>query len=107
MALKLLKSETQVLGTLQEMTAIARSAKRIEEISDSMSNLAIQANLTAMEALALSQDLAVLARLQGSVAASKQDLAEQFNLLLEEISELHQMMCGKVKEINISETDLN
>lgn len=99
--------EVQVLATLQSIRAIARSAKRIEEISDAMNNLAFQANAMAMDTLMIAQEANALTRLEGSVNASKDDLYEQFALLMEEVSELHLLMNNKSVLHCTTSKDLN
>lgn len=107
MRAKVRKEDNQLMVILKEISDIAKGAKRIEEISESMSNIAFQTAFMTLDVIISEQEPSATGRLSGSVNEARQDLYDQFNLLLEEVAEIHHSITNKKKVLEICEKELN
>lgn len=98
--------ENQVLALLEEMSQVARFAKRISEITEAMDNIAFQTTLQTLDATVVRHGNRDISRMGGTVKDASDDMYSQFNLLLEEVSELNRYIKGK-RELQLNGKDFN
>ena len=104
MGMKAQRGEREILSMLEEMSTVAKSAKRISEITEAMGNTAFQTTLLTLDAAVLgTRDLNRVGR---TVKDASDDMHSQFDLLLEEVSELQRMIKAK-RDAYLAESDLN
>ena len=99
MRLRVEHQERDILDLLKAMSKVAKSAKKIEEITEVIDNISFQTTVLTLDAAILSAQTGKSWDGLGSVKESVQDSAEemyyQFNLLLEEVSELNRIVTEK------------
>lgn len=110
MQIKVRMDEGHILELMGQMSEIAKAAKRIEEIAESMENIASQTTLLALETAVLQKSPvrsgAVLAGIGNTVKDATDEMYHQFNLLLDEVSELERYLKDK-KELQLKVSGLN
>lgn len=93
------ENEVEILDLLKAMSRVAKSAKKIEEITEVMDNISFQTTVLTLDAAILSAQSGRswdgLSSVKTSVKDSAEEMYFQFNLLLEEVSELNRFVNDK------------
>lgn len=99
MRLKVEHQENEILDLLKAMSRVAKSAKKIEEITEVIDNISFQTTVLTLDATILSAQSGRswdgLSSVKESVRDSAEEMYFQFNLLLEEVSELNRIVSDK------------
>lgn len=110
MRLRSEQGEQEILELLKVMSRMAKSAKRIEEITEVMDNISFQAALLTLDANILAAESGKswdgLSSVKNSVRDSAEEMYFQFNLLLDEVSDMKRLMGDKGQRFAKSK-DLN
>ncbi|WPU65078.1 methyl-accepting chemotaxis protein [Peredibacter starrii] len=99
MRLRSEQGEQEILELLKVMSRMAKSAKRIEEITEVMDNISFQAALLTLDANILHAESGKswdgLSSVKNSVRDSAEEMYFQFNLLLDEVSDMKRLVGDK------------
>ena len=110
MRLRSEQGEQEILELLKVMSRMAKSAKRIEEITEVMDNISFQAALLTLDANILAAESGKswdgLSSVKSSVRDSSEEMYFQFNLLLDEVSDMKRLVGDKGQRFAKSK-DLN
>lgn len=99
--------ESQVLELLEDMSRMAKSAKKIEELAYAMDNIATQTTLLVLDTSVIQQRPVTALRNVGSaVEDASEEMLSQFQLLQDEVAELEKFI-KSLKSPSLKENDLN
>lgn len=106
MSIRALQEDTQVIELLEDMSRMAKSAKKIEELADAMDNIASQTTLLALDASVINQRSHGLKQISNTVTDASHEMLSQFDLLRAEVVELEKFI-KRFKTPNLKGKDLN
>ena len=110
MRLRSEQGNQEILELLKVMSRMAKSAKKIEEITEVMDNISFQTTVLTLDANILSVESGRswdgLSSVKNSVRDSAEEMYFQFNLLLEEVSDMKRFV-GEKALLATKNKDLN